>query len=161
MSRIEEGGLVSMCALRVDGQLFGIDADAVREVVQDLVSTPVPLAPPAIAGLAIYRGEVLAIVSLRCLLGLQRESAATSVLVMEDRSTEELFGLAVDAVEYVVMLPESSLEPNPSTLDARSSRFFAGTFSTQRGLMVQLDARTLTPGKVTEHCDEARRGHAC
>lgn len=156
----DHGSTVSLCVLRSGGQLYGIDTCAVREVVQGLQPQPVPLAPPAIAGLAVYRGDVLTIVSLRSLLGLQ-ESFGGRVLVIEDELAEESFGLAVDAVEDVLTIRESTLEPNPSTLDIRSARYFAGAYPTPYGLMVRLNVRALAPGCVADDGGGERRGNGC
>ncbi|GAC1419637.1 MAG: hypothetical protein NVSMB62_12590 [Acidobacteriaceae bacterium] len=151
--------MVSLCALRADGQLYGIETCAVREVVQNLHPQPIPLAPAAIAGLAVYRGDVLTIVSLRSLLGLNKEFAGGRIVVMDDDSGEEPFGLAVDTVEDVLMIRESTLEPNPSTLDMQSARFFAGAYSTPYGLIVSLDVKTLAPSRVVDDAGGEKRGY--
>ena len=70
------------------------------------------------------------------------------MLVLDDRENDEQFGLMVDSVGGVVTVARSSLEPNPSTLDARSLALFAGAYRTPSSLMVRLDPERLRPARL-------------
>jgi purine-binding chemotaxis protein CheW len=113
-----------------------------------LTAQPVPLAPPYIDGVVSYRGEMLAALSLRALLGLERRAEAGCVLVLDDEEGEERFGLVVDDVGGVLMTAQKDYEPNPSTLDERSMDLFDGTCRTKAGLMVRLDQKRLRPARL-------------
>lgn len=150
--------MASLCVFRSGGGLFGVASGEVREVLRGVAPHRIPLAPPAIAGLIAYRGDVLTIVSLRALLGLEESASGGNILVMQDGLANERFGLAVDSVEDVRLVRESSLEPNPDTLDARSARLFDGAVLTPNGVMVRLDTKRLAPGGMVEQDEEQRGG---
>jgi purine-binding chemotaxis protein CheW len=133
------GDAISVCLVRVDGQVFGIDTRQIREVLGKTVLQPVPLAPEYVAGVASYRGEVLSTVSLRVLLGMEKWSGASYVVVLEDAEDDLRFGLAVDGMGGVAMVSRQTLEPNPSTLDARSKALFAGAYQVSEELVAMLD----------------------
>lgn len=141
---------VLMCSLLAGPGLFGMDTTQIREVLGATAPCPVPLAPAYIDGVIPYRGEVLTTVNLRSLLGLERSAEAGSVIVLDDETGKERFGLAVDAVGGVIAVAKNAVEPNPSALDARSVALFDGICRTQAGLMVRLDPQRLRPSRLAE-----------
>jgi purine-binding chemotaxis protein CheW len=142
--------VVSMCSLRVDQQVFGIDASKVREVLGKCWIQKVPLAPAFIAGVITNRGEVLTTVDLRSLLGLEARSGARTVLVLEDEDDGEGFGLVVDLAGGMVPASAKTLESNPSTLCARSKALFDGAYKLPTGLMIRLNVEALRPALLGE-----------
>lgn len=68
-ARADDEAAESYVTFYLEGELFGLPMTAVREVVRLPELTEVPLAPPAVAGLANLRGEVLPVVNLRQALG--------------------------------------------------------------------------------------------
>jgi purine-binding chemotaxis protein CheW len=83
----------------IDDQLFGLPIASVHDVFIATTITPVPLAPPEIAGLLNLRGRVVTAVSLRRLLRLP-----------DAPDTGEL---TVVGVEEVLNLPAGDRQPNP------------------------------------------------
>jgi len=156
--------MVSLCAFRAGTGLFGIDTREIREVLGAVAPQRVPLAPLYIAGVVSYRGEVLTTVSLRVLLGLEKGSGARCALVL-DGDNDQRFGLMVDSVGGVVTVARSTLQLNPSVLDARSRTLFAGFYRLPSGLMVRLDPQRLRPSRLMENAvvgtskQERKSGH--
>jgi len=144
----DAGGRVTMCSLRAGDGLFGIDTRQIWEVLGKTTPQRVPLAPGYIAGVVPYRGEVLTTVSLRALLGLEPWAGANCVLVLEEEEEEQRFGLMVDGVGGVVILPADALEGNPTALDARRTALFDGAFKMKPGLMVRLEPKRLRPSRL-------------
>ena len=83
--------------VRAGGHALAIDPAQVSEVVRLGRLTPVPLAPPALLGLASLRGRVAPVVSVARMLGEVGELGAARRLVVLRRA--EPVGLAVDTVE--------------------------------------------------------------
>ena len=52
------------------GHTYGVPVSRVQEVLKGQLSTPVPLAPDAVAGLMNLRGEVVLVIDLRARLSL-------------------------------------------------------------------------------------------
>lgn len=87
----------------VDGATYGVPAEHVREVALLPMLTRVPLAPPALLGLANVRGNVVPVLSLAALVS-RAPGGETRLVVVEDGET---VGLAVDRVSRLAHNDES------------------------------------------------------
>jgi purine-binding chemotaxis protein CheW len=145
MSRKEKSGaaLVEMCSVRVGKTLFGVPITHILEIVGGAHPQPVPLAPRFVGGLVHYRGDVLTTVSLRHLLELPPLEGAQDILVLE--SGGGCFGLLVDSVGEVLTVSSADHEPNPSILDEKRRKLFAGAYKLKDSLLVMLDPERLDP----------------
>ncbi len=98
----------------VGGTSFLAAASEVQEIMTAPRPVPVPLAPPAIAGLINLRGQIMPVVELGRLLGeAERPDAPLGVVV---RAGTEAFALLVDAVHDVVEISPTMLHPPPVNL---------------------------------------------
>jgi purine-binding chemotaxis protein CheW len=134
---------IELCSVRAGETIFGVPITRILEILGTPATQPVPLAPSFIGGLVHYRGEVLTSVSLRSLLDMPEYEGASDVLVLE--SPSGCFGLLVDAVGEVMTIQPEWMEANPSTLDDRRKRLFAGACKLENGLLVMLDPDRLDP----------------
>ena len=141
-------GVDEVCSVRVDTALFGVPIAHVLEILGKPALQPVPLAPFFIGGLVHYRGEVLAAVSLRRLLGLDPPPKPEDVLVFE--SPDGPFGLLVDSVGEVLHVSPADHEPNPATLENRRQSLFAGAWKLKDRLLVTLDPARLDPMRLLQ-----------
>lgn len=137
-----------MCSVRLGDGLFGIPITHVLEIVGGARPQPVPLAPRFVGGLVHYRGDVLTTVSLRHLLDLPPREGPQDILVVE--SEGRCFGLLVDGVGEVLVVSPEDYEPNPSTIDEKKRKFFAGACKLREGLMVLLDPALLDPMRLVK-----------
>lgn len=104
---------------------YGIAVLKIREIIRPVEITQVPQMPFYVKGVINLRGKVIPIIDLRTKFGL--ESTANTertciVVVQVNTGTNKLamMGLIVDAVEEVVNIPASDIEPTPdfgTTLD--------------------------------------------
>jgi purine-binding chemotaxis protein CheW len=132
-----------VCSVRVGESLFGVPIRPIFEIVASVRPLPVPLAPSFIGGLVHYRGDVLATVDLRHLLGLPPATGPQDVLVMGGQGGN--FGLLVDAVGEVLTVSKADHEPNPAILDERYRTLLAGAYKLKGNLLVMLDPEQLDP----------------
>lgn len=139
---------VEMCSARAGGMTFGVPIMRVLEILGTPVMQPVPLAPSFIGGLVHYRGEVLTAVSLRRLLDMDDYDRASDVLVFE--VADGCYGLMVDAVGEVMIVPPESFEASPSMLDDRHKALFAEVCKLGDGLIILLDPDRLDPMRLAE-----------
>src|SRR2546430_11183444 len=100
----------------VAGQLFGVEVEAVQEVLSFHEYTAVPLASPAVGGLFNLRGQVIAAVDLRVQLGLPPQSLDGPVMNVILRGADEPVSLLVDRIGEVIDLGASEFGPPPETL---------------------------------------------
>ena len=114
--------------------------------------SPVPGAPPMLAGLAHLQGQVVSVVSLAVLLGHGPEPIAATVLV--DVGGEPM-ALGVAALERVVALDLGQLQPPPPGLLGQAPRVVEGTLPGGLVLLNVKDlVRDLTQGsREDEHVE--------
>ena len=90
-------------------EVFAADMSPVKEIIRVPDVVRVPLAPPALEGLATLRGKVLPIISLRRLFGFEEleYSDATRALVVD---VGQPLGFVVDRVASVVGVDAGRIE---------------------------------------------------
>ena len=135
-----------MCSVRLDTGLFGVPITHILEIVGGARPQPVPLAPRFVGGLVHYRGDVLTTVSLRQLFDLPPREGRQDILVVE--SSSGCFGLLVDSVGEVLSVSSADYEPNPSIVDERRRKLFAGAYKLKDELMIMLDPERLDPMRL-------------
>jgi purine-binding chemotaxis protein CheW len=95
---------------RSGGQVFAVDAGAVREVLPALPSTRIPGAPAAVRGLVNVRGTLVTVVDAAQAIGLGSAPAGTaSMLVLVEHRSRPV-GLAVDEVLDLVSANGTALD---------------------------------------------------
>jgi purine-binding chemotaxis protein CheW len=98
--------------------MFAIGILAVREILEYAGVTPVPQMPPCISGVINLRGTAVPVLDLACRLDRQPVpvSKRTCIVVVEVDGENGAFviGMLVDAVNAVLDIPASEVEPAPS-----------------------------------------------
>ena len=100
---------------------------------------PVPLAAPEIAGLINLRGRVVTMIAMRRRLDLGVSGQKRAPIAVGVECKGESYGLLIDEIGEVLMLPVADRENNPVNLDARLARVAGGVYRLDRRLMVILD----------------------
>lgn len=91
--------------VRVAGEHYALPVDKVVEVGELGDVTPVPGAPAAVIGVRNLRGQLMPVVDLATLFGLDPVTEPTSIVVTEGRGRT---GLAVQSVVDVGALPAAT-----------------------------------------------------
>jgi purine-binding chemotaxis protein CheW len=128
----------------VGGQMFGLPILQVRDVFIVSDVTPVPLAPAAVAGLFNLRGRVMTMLSMRAMLGFERQDtkgSETTAIGIEWRG--ESFGLLVDRVGEVMALSNAARDANPINLDLNWGALSAGVYRLDGQLLIELSLDAL------------------
>ncbi len=102
---------------KVGSELYGIEVDNVREVIELSDITLVPRTPDYISGIINLRGEVVPIVNLPVLFYNQFSEVTkfTCIVILEvsDENEKYLMGILIDAVSAVVDLKDENIEETP------------------------------------------------
>lgn len=146
-----------LCTVRVGAARFGIETGEIREVLAGPRPQAVPLAPPFVAGVIPYRGDILCVLSVRPLLRLETPETSNNILVFCSPEHSELFGVAVDVVEGITAVEPDSWQDNPATLDPVSMRLLRGSCRDARGLIVRLVPAELAPARLLQNDHLAQR----
>ncbi|WP_374420157.1 chemotaxis protein CheW [Chromobacterium sp.] len=110
--------------------VFAIGILAIREILEYLKPTHVPLMPPFIRGVMNLRGSVVPVIdlSLRFARGETEINRRTCVVIIEVEGEEQLqlIGILVDAVHEVLAIPDADIEPPPQFGSKIRVDFIAG-----------------------------------
>lgn len=128
---------------RVGGQLFGVNALGVQDILRTEEIAFVPMAPPEVKGSINLRGRIVTVIDVRVRLGLPaREKGENTMGVTVEQATE-LYTLSVDDIGEVLSLPVAEREEVPGTLDEKWRKFVEHIFQLDGALMIVLDIAKL------------------
>ena len=136
-------GSQDLVSFTIDGQLFGIPVAKVRDVLSSRRTTPIPLAPPEIAGSLNLRGRVVTMIDLRLRLGLAPRDRSQVEMSIVVEHGQDLYSLLVDSVGEVLALSSRRYERNPPTLDKNLGEYADGIYRLDDALLVVLDVTKL------------------
>jgi chemotaxis signal transduction protein len=129
--------------LRLGGARYAVGMSAVAEVGRLPRMTRVPGTPVWLAGVANWRGRILAILDVRPLLDASitpTGSLGRLVVLTEDSVT---VGLLTEGVQGVVGCDSDSIEAPPMTLDTEAAALLLGQFADRSGPVALLDPAAL------------------
>lgn len=132
--------------------LFGLDILLVREINRSPAITPVEHAPDFVAGLMNLRGQIVTVIDLGARLGLgkrglTRESRCIILKTasemagrsgdarLEAAAPAELLGFLVDAVDDMVAVEESRIDPTPANVGQVNEKYLAGVIKLETKLV--------------------------
>lgn len=124
-------------------QLFGVPVLKVQDVLSPQRVTPIPLAPPEIAGSLNLRGRIVTAIDVRLRLGLSGRDKGDEGMSIVVEHDSELYSLMVDSVGEVLQLKASHFERNPPTLDQKFREYSDGIYRLDDKLLVVLDVNRL------------------
>ncbi|MFN3512341.1 MAG: chemotaxis protein CheW [Phenylobacterium sp.] len=108
---------MKVVTLDLDGEVFAIEAESVREILDPPPITQVPNAPPFVDGLINVRGRVVPLADLRVMFGMERRAADahTRIVVLEIELDEEptIVGVRADRVYDVTDIEPTTIEEAP------------------------------------------------
>lgn len=103
--------------IRLDDELFAVEASQVREILDLVPITEVPNAPAFVGGLINVRGRVVPLADLRVMFGMERPepNEDTRIVVMEVNIGGEptIAGILADKVHDVTDIEAASIEEAP------------------------------------------------
>jgi purine-binding chemotaxis protein CheW len=129
----------SLVGFTVGEVAYAVPIAAVREIVNPAPLTVLPHAPPAIAGVADHRGEVVPVIDLRVRFGLPRvqDSRRSKWILVEVE--KRIVGMIVDQVTEVFGTAGAGLRPAPALGDGDDARGIAGVTTHDGTLTFVLD----------------------
>jgi purine-binding chemotaxis protein CheW len=123
----------------IGGEMFGVNALNVQEIVLFQRMTKVPHSADYILGLINLRGQIVTAIDLRFRL------TNTSTEINEDsmnfilKTDQGICSVIVDDVGDVMDINETSMEPAPETMDAKMREYVSKICKLQDRLLCVLD----------------------
>ncbi|HTJ57328.1 MAG TPA: chemotaxis protein CheW [Devosiaceae bacterium] len=116
MSKLSNGSMKAL-TLRLHDEIFAIEAESVREILDLVPVTEVPNAPAYVGGLINVRGRVVPLADLRVVFGMERpigdEDTRIVVLETEIEGEPTIIGIIADKVHEVTEIDAASVEEAP------------------------------------------------
>ncbi|MBU0553868.1 chemotaxis protein CheW [Myxococcota bacterium] len=127
-----------LCAFWVGDYLFGIEVNAVQEVVRGQIETRVPLSSHVIRGLINLRGQVVTVVDMRRCLRFSEDERQQSVYVvlLHDSGTLSLY---VDKMMGVLKVSDEQWEKPAEQANQVAQTFIRGVYKLSNQLLFLLD----------------------
>lgn len=114
---LNQTGSMKALTLRLQDELFAVEAESVREILDLVPITDVPNASPFVRGLINVRGRVVPLADLRVMFGMERPEPDedTRIVVMEIDIDGEptIAGILADKVHDVTDIEAASIEEAP------------------------------------------------
>jgi purine-binding chemotaxis protein CheW len=127
--------------------LLGVPIQQIEEINRLIDLTPVPHGPAYVRGVVNLRGEVVTVVDLRTILGLDRIAMTRDTRNVILNFNGEHVGLVVDRVADVVTADADDIDRPPANLSSADGRFYCGVYKLESELMVLLNVeQVLTAG---------------
>lgn len=99
-------------------ELFALPIHFIREIIEFVHLTQVPMVPGFLRGVINLRGAVVPVIDLAVRFERERTEIGkrTCIVILElhQAESEQLLGILVDEVREVVEIAEDQLEPRPS-----------------------------------------------
>ena len=129
--------------VQIDGQMFGIEAMTVQDILSPREIAKIPLAPIEVAGSINLRGRIVTAVDVRLRLGMPvAKDPEKSMNVVVDVDGE-LYSLLVDKVGDVLSMSQKTYESNPTNLNENWRDFAQGVHRLDGNLMVVCDVEKI------------------
>jgi purine-binding chemotaxis protein CheW len=116
MSDLKHGAMKAL-TIRLQDEVFAVEAESVREILDIVPITEVPSSSPFVGGLINVRGRVVPLADLRVMFGMDRPppDEDTRIVVMEIAVDGEptIAGILADKVHDVTDIEAASIEEAP------------------------------------------------
>ena len=107
----EGNSLNQWIVLSLDRREYALPVQNVVEVLRMVAVSPMPEAPPWIAGVLNLRGKGIAVMDLRQRLGLPVRAPDLNTQIVIVETKREPLGLIADEVVEIITLPSDALKP--------------------------------------------------
>jgi len=135
--------MLDLVTFHVHQLVFGAPITSVRETIALRPITPLFHVPQCLAGIANLRGEILAVLDVGALLGLDttRRGPDSRIVIVEHGGRAA--GLIVDRLDAIVSVAVDAITDPPPTLSAEVARLLSGVVSTTERSIAVLDVARL------------------
>jgi purine-binding chemotaxis protein CheW len=141
---------------------YAVSEAFVTELDRVPAITLVPQTPAWLRGVTNLRGDVLSVVDLRVLLGLDPTSAHTGRMVVVRLLDEEFsVGLLVDGVDRIITLEADAIHPPAAPLEGPLAPFLTGMCVAGEQLVTIFDLERLLRSADIRQFDDVKEEPSC
>ena len=141
---------LSFVTFKLNKELYGINIDSTREVIQLCDVTGIPNAPSFVDGVINLRGEIIPIIDLHkrfdfpMMKYTEEEELLGSILIIN--VNELTIGIIIDKIHRVISCAEGEIQPPPSMISGVGIEYIMGVVKLNEevdNLMILLNEKKL------------------
>ena len=155
--RLDE--LIQLVTFHLGREEFGIDILKVQEINRMVEITKVPQAPHYCEGVINLRGKVIPVLDLRKKFEMDVEEWTKNTRIIVCDVDGNVIGMIVDAVEEVLRIPSSTIEPAPEIVTTVNSDYIKGVAKLEERLLIFLDISKIA-GEMTQEIRQLEQAPA-
>lgn len=126
-------------AFRVSGESYGLSIAQISEISKVFGTTPVPRTSDFVIGIGNVRGSVIPIIDLAKRLRLRPRPHTRDARILIVRHEDELYGLQVDEVLYVVTIAPEDLEEAPGAIAGARGEYIRALTRLEDDILIVLE----------------------
>ncbi len=146
----------------LDEELYGLNIQSVREVLEFTSITKVPRTAPFMRGVINVRGHAVPVMDLRRKFDLHEaeQTIDTCIIIVEVELENEstIMGALVDGVQEVLEIAPEQIEPPPQLGSRIRGRFITGIGKLEEQFVILLNVQELFSQQELEDMASAREG---
>jgi purine-binding chemotaxis protein CheW len=122
----------TLLSFRLADEFFAFDAMKVKHILEIAAITTVPNTPDYMKGVINLHGNIISVVDLRLIMGLEETGYTNDsaiVVIGPDEHQDSSLGVIVDMVKEVIETDDHDLKPTVMSNEKSMIRNFLGTFS--------------------------------
>jgi purine-binding chemotaxis protein CheW len=140
------------CTFFLEGYIFGVPVEQVREVIRYQEMTRVPLVPSVVRGLINLRGQIITAIDLRRRLGMKDLPEGELPMNVVVQTDDGAISFLVDEIGDVIEVQDDTVEAPPDTLQGLAREVVHGVHKLPGRLLLVLDIeRAINPGDLSSH----------
>ncbi len=154
MDEMEQTEANQYLTFMLEGDVFALEIVKVREAMYCTHITKVPRMPEYITGVINLRGNVVSVIDLRLMLGMDQieKTIDTCIVIVEVDMDGEmiLIGAMADSVQEVITLNPEQIDPPPKLGTKLNTEFIRGMGKRGEEFLIILDIeRVLSSEEIT------------
>jgi len=126
-------------AFRIGNADYAVAASQVLHLESYEAATPVPGAPPYVAGLVQSRGRLVPVVDLRERFGLPQSEHALDRRIIVAQAGNRVAGLLVDSAREVIQIDDATFTKPPEIIDDQATGFVKGVATVGKRMFMLVD----------------------
>ena len=140
---VQAAGTDSYILFELAGATYALRSDDIQQLEMVSEPTPVPNAPPFVAGVVSVRGQVIPVMSLRARFGFPHapHDVRSRLIVLNQRGRS--VGLIVDSAREFANIAPDEILPPPEGLADLSGRYLKGLAHRGDRLVLVIEAAEL------------------
>lgn len=142
----------------LDGEIYAVEINHVREVVDMTRITHVPNMPDFMRGVINLRGGVVPVIDLRNKFHLSQveDTVKTCIIILEIQldGAQTLLGAVADSVREVMRVDDLSLEAPPKLGNRLKTEFIRGMINRESEFIIVLDIMKVFSNEELETLEE-------